>query len=321
MKVVCGTNSVLATLRGKILDQPHNNNATATLYHTKNLVFKEYNLRPEKACENIYSLTKIMQRKSELAQLHELVLPEEIVEIDGEVIGYTMEYVEGQVLSEALKMCTSKMAFSWFADIANVIERTSSLPFRFHIGDLHEENVMVDSKGNLRFIDIDGFAIDECKQNSCRHLALAGKDWLPSKYICFDDGTSYATKDSDLFCLVQMVLNYLMAEKSLMYTNLFFDEPAKYLSFLSQQGIPQIFIDMVNRVYAEETNYFDGLCFSAFPTELKDVSYASFADSMCSFDSNEAALIFLNDLSKTLLHQSVNERECQEEMSMNKLRI
>ena len=96
-------------------------------------------------------------------QLHsddflELVLPTELIEYDGNIVGYLMPYVEGVTFDEILqnREIPRHIILNIFDQLALVINK---LPTNIYLGDLHPKNVIVTNDGKVHLIDVDGFSV------------------------------------------------------------------------------------------------------------------------------------------------------------------
>ena len=160
---------------GNEISQENNPNATAHLYiQESGLVYKEYFDFNELTRKNIENLL-VIARSSQMKAIEELAFPQEIVEKEGRVIGYTMPYCPGRQLLDYIndENISFDAKLSCFAQLAHVI---AQLPGNIYIGDLHMKNVIVDKAGKIHVIDLDGFSVEEANLLSCPMARIIEKD-------------------------------------------------------------------------------------------------------------------------------------------------
>ena len=122
-------------------------------------------IQRELSKKNIANLLLIVQNKK-IRKITEIVLPLDIIRDTTTVLGYTMPYIEGKSLEEYLldKKLSNSKKLDVLIELARVI---NTMPRGIYIGDLHSNNVVIDEKGSVHIIDVDGFSIKKGYQMSC----------------------------------------------------------------------------------------------------------------------------------------------------------
>lgn len=198
-------NSLKNVLKTKIV-QKDNYNSNSELFIYNDLVLKIYD-------DSIYSsfnidvINKINTRKSFLNNIEELVLPKDLVIYNNRIVGFSMPYIEGITLDTIIEeeLYSEEEMKKIFFSILDIINKFSSLPFSFFIGDLHEKNIIIDKNFKNNIIDSDSFIIDNNK------LFVNG-NYLVGKYVNHYYNNSELEQinlTADYYSLLCIVLNYL----------------------------------------------------------------------------------------------------------------
>ena len=201
----------------------------------------------------------------------ELVLPDQLVEYSGNIVGYIMPYVEGTTLDKILHSMgnATHCILSVFDQLASVINR---LPANIHLGDLHSKNVIVTNNGNVYVIDVDGFSVDNGFTMTC---PLCFNDsisnQLPQNKYFNDDKTVKIGTNTDIYCLIEMLLSWVFDEMN----PLQFSEKrwGLFLDYLSIKGISKQVVNMIKRLRTEEDNYLIESSFVCFEKIKDSISY------------------------------------------------
>jgi|GEM_PF-1710147 len=284
----------LVNIKKNAIKQPHTKNSDSALYKLNDdIIIKLFDMLPDRVSNHIRTLTAIGNRK-ELSAIQNLILPQALISLRDKTIGYTMKFVRGVTLTKALRVAPPHVAFMWFSQIYDTITSMSMLPFRFHFGDLHEDNIIVTDRGELYFIDIDSFSVDDCFDYPSRYFECSDFYGLPKKYLSPQENIFHVDVNSDLFCLMHMILNYIMDEDSAWFCQISGVEIIEYLKYLTQQGVPVEFIRAINQLYRPGKNQFDLRWFNKFPTEFASLSFQAFKDKAGYFSNNDTAVKYLN---------------------------
>lgn len=117
-----------------------------------------------------------------------------------------MPFIEGVTLGVFFNDSkhTVKQKKKVLSKISKALLKMSKLPFRFAIGDLHEENVMVDQNLNIQFIDSDSWYIAPFCCTPAKYLEYA--HFIPQrvwdkKYKRMESRVT-PTLNTDIYCLL-----------------------------------------------------------------------------------------------------------------------
>lgn len=138
-----------------------------------------------------------------------------------------MPYIKGQTLDEIIKndIYDVNTIKNIFKKILETIEKINNQKLNISIGDLHEKNIIIDDKLNLHFIDIDSYKVENIE--------------FGSKYLYKLENTNQSV-NTDRYCLMIMILNYLMNNKNTLFTDLNEYEKDNYLKKFSKKEIKLI---------------------------------------------------------------------------------
>lgn len=193
------------------IHQVDNLNSYSSLFIVNNEVIKIYTDQYDKVKFNIINLKQLIKKKKYLSKIKELVLPNQLINKENQVIGFTMPYIKGLTLEEIIdnKLYTKEQIKEIFLKILKVIDELETLPFNFCLADLHEKNVIVDSTTSINLIDCDGFVVDN-------NQMLIDNKIIMGKYL----NRNYTTEElknintsGDYVWLLCMIINYLFKNR------------------------------------------------------------------------------------------------------------
>ena len=192
----------------------------------------------------MYTINSLIDYKDEIS-INELVIPDCLVSINSTIVGYAMDLIDGFNLSSIIY--NSKITIDEKIDILkkfglvlrkmeNVRKYTSIQDF--YIGDIHEENIMVDK--NLA--------------SPTRYLqSLKRKNIINQKYTIDSINPDIITpsEQTDYYCFIILLLNTLYQGN---ITQLEINEYYKYIEFLQNIGINKELIEQFNNLYNNKPN-------------------------------------------------------------------
>ena len=216
-------------------------------------------------------------------QLHsddflELVLPTELIEYNGNIVGYLMPYVEGVTFDEILqnRKIPKDIILNIFDQLALVINK---LPTNIYLGDLHPKNVIVTNDGKVHLIDVDGFSVSNGFMMTCPlYYDKSKENILPRDKYFNKDGSVKIGKNTDIYLLIEMILTWIFNE----INPLLFSKRRwrLFLEYLSAKGIPKQVVNMIERLRGEENNYLIDSPFICFEKLKSSISYKDYVAEM-----------------------------------------
>ncbi len=126
----------------------------------------------------------------------------------------------------------------------------------FYIGDIHEENIMVDCNKNIKVIDLDSCKILNNLSSPTRYLQSLKRKGIiiHNKYDVdtINKDIIRPNEQTDYYCLIILLLNTLYQDN---ITKLDMKDFYLYLEFLKSIGINKHLLDCFNNLYTCKPNY------------------------------------------------------------------
>jgi len=226
-------------------------------YKNKDKILKRlYNDIGVTFANKLYTLEMLNYYKDNLPS--NFIIPDYLVSIDDNIIGFTIPKLNGVNLSDLIKdkNISNKEKIYYYIKLGETLNQLKNIRKysnlkEIYINDLHECNIMINTQNKeLSIIDLDSSRI---LNNGCFASRYLGISFLiqdkPHKYIYNDDaikngpGSVFANENSDLFCYNVMILNYLYGDK---ITSLNIDEFYNYLEYLNKIGVNKHLLDCFN---------------------------------------------------------------------------
>lgn len=253
-----------------------------TRWNTDNKILKRlYYTSGDVFGNKLQTINSLIDAKDELA-IDEIVFPEKIATVSGEIVGFTMPLVESINLKTALKSneLTNQEKINYLHQIGAILEkmklrREYTNISEFYINDLHESNFIVDRSNKVHVIDIDSCKINGNKIFPSKYLS--SKSFIKEVYKyqkssttmnnkygsqeCYDNedlkyyqdskGSFIPDENTDLFCYIVVILNYLYGEN---IGNFTLEEFYYYLEYLNYLGVPFELLSAFEKIVTCESN-------------------------------------------------------------------
>lgn len=220
-------------------------------------------------------------------------VPQMILLSNSEVIGYSMQRINGVPLSKARSLKPEQFR-SVIAQLLKDITFVNN-ERGFSFADLHEDNIMIGIDSNVYHVDIDGWYIGNGKSRRSRYIALhRNRLQAISKYKVESSGKLIPDINSDLFCLINIVLNYLL-QSNMWFAQLIEEEQERYLEYLHGVCNETQFVKMYRNMLSNTENYFDLEIINKIPDDIDVYSFSSFLSYSSKFRTGEDANLFLSN--------------------------
>ena len=230
----------------------------------KKLLKKFHNTSGKNYDNKIKTIKSLIELK-QIINVPELVLPENLVQIDNEVIGYTMELIPSINLEEALlsNEIDVEKKIKYLSQIGIILEKMEYVRKytelkEFYLNDVHENNFVVDLKSDsVRVVDV-----DSCKISDNISCTIGSKYLQPDTLITHIDkykqdenfvyGCSFIpTRDTDLYCYTIMILNFIYGGE---IEKLTIEEYYDYLEYLLSIGTDRQIINIFKKITTNSPN-------------------------------------------------------------------
>ena len=208
----------------------------------------------------LLNLNTLMNYREELSYVDELVLPESLAIIAGQIIGYTMPLVEKSVnlqtvlFDDKIRLKTKLEYLKQIGSALQKVDDLKGIPYDFRIGDLREANFVIDENNNIRIVYVDSCYFSNNIPFGARYLTSSLSTKLldfPYKYKKFNEDLFIPTRDTDLYCFNMILLNTLSGvNMSAISTTSFY----LYMNYLESIGINKNLLEAIESVYHNGNN-------------------------------------------------------------------
>ncbi len=187
-----------------------------------------------------------------------LHIPDTLAIYNGEVIGFTLDFVEGINLTTVLrsKEFTFDDHIFYLRKIGELLDKLKTMrkytPLKdFYLNDLHDSNFIV----NTRTKSLEGIDLDSCK--------IANNVSFPARFLTpfsllnnvngkyrinkeeYGSGYVIADENSDIYCYIMIILNYLFGSN---LGGMSIEDFYTYLNYLDRIGINQELLNIIEKI-------------------------------------------------------------------------
>ncbi|MDY4236427.1 MAG: hypothetical protein SOX86_00230 [Bacilli bacterium] len=194
-----------------------------------------------------------------------LCIPDYLTIVGGVVEGFTMPKIEGVNLSTILKNknLTIEEKIYYLKKIGELLHQLDQIrkytPFNdFYLNDIHESNFIVNLyKKSITAVDLDSSRVYSKATFASRYLTpFALLNNVKDKYKIIDETSSNlgyveADRNTDLYCYIIMILNYLYGEN---VNNLSLTDFYDYLEYLENIGIDKELTEIFKTIVSNKDN-------------------------------------------------------------------
>lgn len=217
----------------------------------------------------LQTINSLIDNKEEL-DIEEIVFPEKIATVSGEIIGFIMPLIDSINLSTALrsKDISNERKIKYLRQIGMILDkmklrREYTSISDFYINDLHESNFIVDKDDSVKVIDIDSCKING--NNIFNSKYLSSKSFIKEiykyeknlecpngnyeetyhKYSTDITGAFVPDENTDLYCYIIVILNFLYGDN---ISNFTLQEFYDYLEYLQKIGIDRELLSYFEKI-------------------------------------------------------------------------
>lgn len=211
----------------------------------------------------LFTLNELIDKR-EVINIDEFVMPEKLISVSGKIVGFTMPLVDNINFKHILNSnyVSNKQKIQYFVEIGQLLERMKNVRKYssikdFYLGDIHENNFILNKdNGKINVVDLDSCKINGNNNFTSKYLFQSDNIINVSKYISLDNpygikGWYQIDENTDLFCYIMMILNYL---SGINVVDLTIDEYYNYLEYLHSIGVSYELIDLLSLIYIEKDN-------------------------------------------------------------------
>lgn len=221
------------------------------LYHDSGEVFSN----------KLYTVNELIDKK-DIIGIEELVMPDSLAAVDGEIVGFTMPYVQNINLQEILDSneFTTEQKVAYLKEIGALLERIKKVRKYtsvkdFYLNDIHENNfILSKNTGRICAVDLDSSKIGHNLTAAARYLTPIGQLPLVPKYpkLKHSVGGIYEiSENTEIYCYIIMILNFFYGEN---ISRLSIADFFVYLEYLSKLGVNKELLDKLSYIYTGKNN-------------------------------------------------------------------
>ena len=232
------------------------------LYRTNGIIF----------ANKLYTIEALNSNKDNIPS--NFIVPEVLVSINKQIEAFTMKYIKGTNLSIILNepTITYEEKINYLKSIGNILEQMKNIRKYtelkdFYIGDIHEDNFLVDTEKQEIFVaDLDSCKIADNKSFPGRYLTTTSLlRYNEIKYLLLDEPDRIAdykvTEETDIYCYIIMILNYLYDGR---VDRLIIEEFYRFINYLDDIEVNKELIENFEKIVVgapnvNPVNYLDTL--------------------------------------------------------------
>lgn len=233
------------------------------IYKGKKKVFKSlhHNMGPIFA-NKLYTLEMLNTYKKYISE--NIIVPDFLVTVDGNIEGFTVPKVEGENLEillydDSISRHEQIKALKQIGQILEDMKRIRNYTplTQFYLGDLHAANFILKSSDNeLCVVDLDSCSIMGNKPFISKYLTPGSRliSYDKDKYkLCDDYNFGYIVPDenTDYYCYIMTILNYLTCGHVQSYS---MDDYYDFLNKLNDLGYDRGLIEKFELVVTSRNN-------------------------------------------------------------------
>ena len=212
---------------------------------------------PHLFSKKIFTVTTLNNIK-EYKEMHELVIPDSLVYVDGEFSGFAMPLIRnhrnlGALINNHLIPLSKKIPYLY--QLGNIIEKVERVDgdCRLQFGDLNEYNFIIDTLDKVRAIDLDSAYLGIGEPLSMAYYLLKNQyiKAIPDKYKSTDNGIIIPSDNTDLYCYNMIILNALAKENLYKYD---ISTYYQYMWYLESLDLPNDLLESFNNIYIPKNN-------------------------------------------------------------------
>lgn len=231
--------------------------------YDKDIVLKRLDENLKDRFDNKICTISELSKNKDIINIPELVIPESLVKVENEIMGFTMKYIQGPTLENILKSdeYSIKQKIEYLKQIGVILEkmkyvRKNTKVNNFYLNDMHEGNFILNKETNkIHVIDLDSSKIGLNKTVCAKYLTPLNKITAVPKYKKLEypifGGYFEINENTDLYCYIIMVLNYIYGSN---ISKLYIKEYYDYLEYLLKLGISKELIDKLSYIYTNQDN-------------------------------------------------------------------
>jgi len=211
----------------------------------------------------LFTVSELIDKR-DMIGIEELVLPEKLVAVNSEIVGFTVPFVENinfQTVLDSYEF-TPEQKIKMFKEIGAILEKMREVRIYtslndFYLNDIHENNFILNRQtGRINVVDLDSCKINYNLTFGARYLSSFApissvSKYKPSSELISVGGEFTIDENTEYYCYMVMILNYMLGMR---ITNFNIDEFYNYLTYLHSIGVSYELLEMFELIYVEKDN-------------------------------------------------------------------
>lgn len=206
----------------------------------------------------LFIINELIDNRS-VINIDELVLPEKLLIVDGQVNGFIMPYIENTNFEGILNdiNISNLQKIEYFKQISHILHKMDNLRNNsditdFYLNDLHASNFILNKKtGKINVVDLDSCKINGNKPFAAKYLTpFSPISSMKAKYRVNKEinflGYIIPDKNTDLYCYIMTLMNFLFKGR---IGSLGRDNYYLYLEYLRSINYPYELLDKLSKIY------------------------------------------------------------------------
>jgi len=221
------------------------------LYHDSGEVFSN----------KLYTVNELIDKK-EIIGIDELVMPESLAAVNGDIVGFTLPYIPNINLQTVLESndFTIEQKVAYLKEIGALLDKVRKVREYtavkdFYLNDIHENNFILSMwDWKIHAVDLDSAKIGNNLTCASRCLSPMSQLPLVPKYKPLErsaGGIYEVNQDTEIYCYIIMILNFFYGSN---ISKLSLADFYVYLDYLAKIGVSKEIIDMISYIYTGHEN-------------------------------------------------------------------
>ena len=206
-----------------------------------------------------YFVVSTLNKIDEYQSMHELILPDSLIYVDGNLSGFAMPLIEhhrnlGMIINNPCISLKEKLFYlEQLGQIISKVEKVENPEYRLYFGDLNEFNFIIDAHNQVRAVDMDSSYLGVGEPFDTAYYLLKNPYILsiPDKYKTTANGIVIPSNNTDLYCYNMILLNAL--SKNDIY-KCEIDDYYRYMEYLCSLGLPDELLESFYNIYIPKDN-------------------------------------------------------------------
>ncbi len=232
-------------------------------HQTPSVLKKFYHDNGKVFGNKLYTINALLDAK-DIIGIEELVMPDSLVSINNELVGYAMPYIPNYNLRELLEAHENDISLqtkvSYLKEVGIILEKMKKVREYtnvkdFFLNDIHENNFILNTKTNkINAVDLDSAKIGNNLAFPSKYLSYVGPHTYVSKYVLDENeigGFYQVDENTEIYCYTIMILQFFYGDYMI---NMSVADFYVYLDYLAHIGVSKEIVDIFSNIFINKDN-------------------------------------------------------------------